>query len=64
MRRKIIEEIIKNNEIEKGIHEYKASKKESVKIINAIKSKSKKFLEIACHDRAKEILKLRRKKVQ
>ena len=61
LRKKIIEEIIKNKEIEKGIHEYTASKKESVKIINAIKLKSKKLLEIACHDRAKEILKLRRK---
>ena len=35
---------------------------EKKEIIDAIKSKSKKILEIACDIRAKEILKLRRKK--
>ena len=62
LREKIINDIIKSKEIEKGITEYKASRMESKEIIDAIKSKSKKILEIACDIRAKEILKLRRKK--
>ena len=62
LRRKIIEEIINDTEVELAIKNYSVSKKESPLIVEAIKSKSIKLLESACNNRAEEILRLRRKK--
>lgn len=57
-----LQKILNDKNVINEIKKYKVSKEESSKIINAIKSKNLKFLEFACKERAKEILKIRRLK--
>ena len=57
-----LKKIIKDYDIAKEIKKYNVSKKESLLIVKAIKSKDLKFLEYACTERAKEIIRIRRLK--
>lgn len=60
-RRKIIDDIFNDFDVSKAIQNYSCSKKESQWIPRAIAWRSRKFLELVCTRRAKEILRIRRK---
>ena len=55
-----LEVILNDEDINREIKKYKVSKKESSQIVDAVKTKNLKVLRIACKDRAREIIKLRR----
>ena len=59
-RRKIIDEIISDEEVNKAIKNYTPSKKESYWIPKAISWRSRFFLEFACTSKGKETIKMRR----
>jgi glycosyltransferase involved in cell wall biosynthesis len=61
IRRNIINQILKDNDISKAIKNYKISNKESSLIPKAIAWKSRLLLEFACDRRAKETIKMRRR---
>ncbi len=60
VRKKFIDNIIKDNDINKSIKKYSVSPDESSLITHAILLKNSKLLALACDIRAKEILQLRR----
>ena len=60
LRRKIINNAIKDKEFSVALKNYTAAKGESISLINAMKSKNTKLIEFACNTRANEILNLRR----
>ena len=60
-RKKMIDEIINDDDIARSIKNYSISKNESYLIPKAIKWKSKILLEVACKLRANSILKMRKK---
>jgi glycosyltransferase involved in cell wall biosynthesis len=59
-RKKIIKEIINDNDVSMAIKNYSPSKKESLWIPRAIAWRSSIFLEFACNRRAKEVIQMRR----
>jgi glycosyltransferase involved in cell wall biosynthesis len=61
-RKKLIEDILKDPDVSKAIRNYSCSKNENQWIPRAIAWKFNKLLEFACIIRAKEILRIRRKK--
>ena len=63
IRKKLIKDIISDQDVSNSIKNYTRSKKESFWIPKTIAWRSSKFLEYACNLRAKEILKIRRKKM-
>jgi glycosyltransferase involved in cell wall biosynthesis len=60
IRRDVINEMLRDDEISRAIKNYIPSKRESSLIPKAIAWKSRLFLEVACNRRAKESLKIRR----
>ena len=60
-RKSLIEALLKDPDISKAIIKYSPSKNESLLIPRAIAWKCHKLLEFACNNRAKEILRIRRK---
>ncbi len=60
-RKSLIEALLKDPDISKAIKIYSPSKNESLLIPRAIAWKCHKLLEFACNNRAKEILRIRRK---
>ena len=60
-RKSLIEALLKDPDISKAIKIYSPSKNESQLIPRAIAWKCNKLLEFACNNRAKEILRIRRK---
>jgi hypothetical protein len=61
-RKKLIKDILKDPDVSKAIRNYSCSKNENQWIPRAIAWKFNKLLEFACIIRAKEILRIRRKK--
>ena len=64
IRKKLISDIISDTEVAKSIKNYVRSDKESFWIPKAIKWRSRRLLEFVCDLRAKEIIKIRRKKLK
>ena len=64
IRKRLINDIISDPDVSISIKNYVRSKKESFWIPRAIAWRSSKLLELACTIRAKEILKIRRKKLK
>ena len=62
IRKKLINDIILDQDVAKAIKTYVRSKKESFLIPRSITWRSSMLLEFACNRRAKEILRIRRKK--
>jgi len=62
IRRKIIDGIFADPDVSKAIRKYSRSQKESSWIPRAIAWRSRKLLEFACTRRAKEILRIRRRR--
>tara|TARA_B100001057_G_scaffold437397_1_gene469170 strand:+ start:109 stop:1197 length:1089 start_codon:yes stop_codon:yes gene_type:complete len=60
IRKNIINEIIKDNDVKVAVRHYSPSKKESKWIPKAISMRSSIFLEIACNLRARQVVKKRR----
>ena len=60
IRKKIIKEIISSSNVNQAIKHYKPSKEESHLIPIAIRLRSEKLLELACHLRAKKVINKRR----
>lgn len=61
IRKNFIKEILKRELVNSSIRKYKISKKESKFIPLAIKQRLLNSIEIACDNRASEVIKLRRK---
>ena len=60
-RRKLIDDILVNSNVSDAIQNYSCSPDESPHIIKAIAKRSQELLELACDERAKEIIQIRKK---